>query len=861
MLNTIIGWPAPDQAEHRQGPRLGARRRGGRGHQAAARLRPGRRPSRSPTRSSRTPARSSTAAPQLHADWQPAYDAWRADNPERAALLDRLLAQELPDGWADALPTFAADPKGIATRAASGKVLDGAGAGAARAVGRLGRPGREQQHDDGGRAELDPDQPADQGLVRRPLRPDACTSASASTPWARSSAASRCSRLTRPYGGTFLCFSDYMRPAVRIAALMQLPAIYVWTHDSIGLGEDGPTHQPVEHLAALRAIPGLDVVRPADANETAVAWRTILEHNDRPGRAGPVPAEPADRGPDRRVARVGRRRRPGRLRPGRGRRRHAAGDHRQHRLRGADRPGRPNSRCRTAGSPTRVVSMPCREWFVEQDQAYRDEVLPAGDQGPGQHRGRRRPRAGATSSATPAASSASSTTARPPTRPRSTASSASPPDAVAAGRRAASPAIASDRQQREHTHDRPPGPAQRRRASPSGSTTSPASGIASGSLQKLIDDKHVVGVTTNPSIFAAALTNGAAYDEQVARARRQGRRRRPTPSSRSPPRTSAQACDIFRPTCEATGHQDGKVSIEVEPGPGPRHRRHGRPGQAAVRRRRPAERLHQDPGDPRGPAGDHPHARRGHQRQRHADLLPRPLPRRDERLPHRAGAGPRGRPRPVRDPLGRVVLRLPRRHRDRPAADRHRHRRGQRAQGQGRRRQRPAGLPGLRGGLLDRRAGRSWPARAPRPQRPLWASTGVKDPAYPDTLYVTELVAPRHRQHDAGEDPRRGRRPRRDHRRHDHRRTTTTRPRCSTTWPRSASSYQDVVETLETEGVVKFEKSWSELLDRRPVPAQRRRQGRPVSAGHRSTSRSSPDQAAYDAVLDAARRATRSPAG
>ena len=88
--------------------------------------------------------------------------------------------------------------------------------------------------------------------------------------------------LTRPYGGTFLVFSDYMRPAVRLAALMGLPVTYVWTHDSIGLGEDGPTHQPVEHLWALRAIPGLDVVRPGDANETVVAWRTVLEHTDRP---------------------------------------------------------------------------------------------------------------------------------------------------------------------------------------------------------------------------------------------------------------------------------------------------------------------------------------------------------------------------------------------------------------------------------------------------------------------------------------------------------------------------------------------------------------------------------------------------
>ena len=96
---------------------------------------------------------------------------------------------------------------------------------------------------------------------------------------------------TRPYGGTFLQFSDYMRPAVRLAALMRLPVIYVWTHDSIGLGEDGPTHQPIEHLAALRAIPGLDVVRPADANETAAAWTAILQQH-RPSR--PVCPEPAD---------------------------------------------------------------------------------------------------------------------------------------------------------------------------------------------------------------------------------------------------------------------------------------------------------------------------------------------------------------------------------------------------------------------------------------------------------------------------------------------------------------------------------------------------------------------------------------
>ena len=121
---------------------------------------------------------------------------------------------------------------------------------------------------------------------------------------------------TRPYGGTFLVFSDYMRPAVRLAALMKLPVIYVWTHDSIGLGEDGPTHQPVEHLTALRAIPGLDVVRPADANETAWAWRLALEHTDRPTALcltrQNLPIL------DRTACAGGRRRGQGRLHPGRG---------------------------------------------------------------------------------------------------------------------------------------------------------------------------------------------------------------------------------------------------------------------------------------------------------------------------------------------------------------------------------------------------------------------------------------------------------------------------------------------------------------------------------------------------------------
>src|SRR6201995_1547692 len=178
--------------------------------------------------------------------------------------------------------------------------------------------------------------------------------------------------LTRPYGGSFLVFSDYMRPAVRLAALMQLPATFVWTHDSIGLGEDGPTHQPVEQLDALRAIPGLDVVRPGDANETAVCWRTILQHRDRPagliltrqnvpvldrGEDGYASADGAARGGyvlagDAAVPEVIL---------------VATGSEVQIALDAKDL-------LAAEDVTARVVSMPCREWFVAQPLSYQDEV-------------------------------------------------------------------------------------------------------------------------------------------------------------------------------------------------------------------------------------------------------------------------------------------------------------------------------------------------------------------------------------------------------------------------------------------------------------------------------------------------------
>jgi len=309
---------------------------------------------------------------QLHAAWDEQVAAWSEVHPTERELFDRLTARQLPAGWADALPEFPADEKGIATRRASGKVLNAL----APVLPELW----------GGSADL-----AGSNDTTMSGEPSFVPEIHQTKMFA-GNAFGRVLHfgirehgmgailngialhgLTRPYGGTFLVFSDYMRPSVRLAALMGLPVTYVWTHDSIGLGEDGPTHQPVEHLWALRAIPGLDVVRPADANETIVAWRAILERADHPAalclsrqnlpvvdrntfgsaegtaKGGYILADASDGKPD--VILIG------------------TGSEVQlavsaSKLLAAD------------GVKARVVSVPCVEWFVEQDAAYQDEVLP-----------------------------------------------------------------------------------------------------------------------------------------------------------------------------------------------------------------------------------------------------------------------------------------------------------------------------------------------------------------------------------------------------------------------------------------------------------------------------------------------------
>jgi transketolase len=312
---------------------------------------------------------------EAHAEWTERFRAWREAEPERAALFDRMSKRRLPDGWAGALPTFAADEKGMATRKASGAVLNAI----APDLPELWGGSADLAESTNTTPEGEPSfLPEDRQSKMFPGGPYGRVLHFGVREHAMGAILNGIALHggTRPYGATFLVFSDYMRPAVRLAAIMQLPVTYVWTHDSIGLGEDGPTHQPVEHLSALRAIPGLDVVRPADANETVAAWHTILEHTDRPAglclTRQNVPT--FDRSPDSGFAA-------------------ASGVARGGYVLVDASNGRPDvilmatgsevqlavaarERLEAEGVPTRVVSMPCVEWFLEQDDSYRALVLP-----------------------------------------------------------------------------------------------------------------------------------------------------------------------------------------------------------------------------------------------------------------------------------------------------------------------------------------------------------------------------------------------------------------------------------------------------------------------------------------------------
>lgn len=309
---------------------------------------------------------------QARAQWQNSMDAWASAAPERFELFSRLQNGTLPEGWADSLPVYEAGSKAVATRKASGAALNSIAPILPELWGGSADLAGSNNTTINGEDSFGPTSistkdwnanPYGRNLhfgIREHAMGSILNGIALHGP-------------TRPYGGTFLVFSDYMRPAVRLAAIMNTPAIYVWTHDSIGLGEDGPTHQPIEHIASLRNIPNVAVVRPGDANETSQAWRAAVEHTTGPialaltrqdipvldgtrekaaeglFRGGYVLAEASTGSPE--VVLIG------------------TGSELQLAVAARDT-------LESEGVPTRVVSMPCLDWFESQDQAYRDSVIP-----------------------------------------------------------------------------------------------------------------------------------------------------------------------------------------------------------------------------------------------------------------------------------------------------------------------------------------------------------------------------------------------------------------------------------------------------------------------------------------------------
>ncbi|MFD7818110.1 transketolase [Streptomyces sp. NPDC059785] len=365
-MRTIIAWPAPNaqNTEASHGSALGAE------EIAATKRVLGFDPEQSFQVEPEVLDHARTAldrGAEAHAAWDKRIAEWRGAQPERARLFDRVVAGQLPEGWEEALPVFEPGTS-VATRAASGKVLQALGGVLPELWG--------GSADLAGSNNTTIDKNSSFLPEGNPL-PEA-------DPYGRTihfgirehSMAAEMNGIalhgnTRIYGGTFLVFSDYMRNAVRLSALMQLPVTYVWTHDSIGLGEDGPTHQPVEHLASLRAIPGLNVVRPADANETAIAWAEILRrHAEKPAphglalsRQGLPTYEPnPDAAKGGYVLRESSTGTPDVVLL-------ATGSEVQLAVAARDL-------LEAEGVGTRVVSMPSVEWFEEQPADYRERVLP-----------------------------------------------------------------------------------------------------------------------------------------------------------------------------------------------------------------------------------------------------------------------------------------------------------------------------------------------------------------------------------------------------------------------------------------------------------------------------------------------------
>ena len=378
-VRTIIGWPSPKKQNTGKihGSALGAEELAG--LKTILGFDPEKTFDVAPEVIEHTRSNAATRAADAKAAWQIKFDAWAKSNPERKELFDRVQSGEVPAELESALPVFASGTES-STRAASGKVLNAI----AKVMPELW----------GGSADLAESNNTTIDGAKSFVPKEWSTHEWTADPYGRilhfgireHAMGAIINGIvlhgnTRVYGGTFLIFSDYMRPAVRLAALMQVPSIFVWTHDSVALGEDGPTHQPIEQLATLRAIPGLDMVRPGDANEVAYAWKTMLER--RKGPAGialtrqNIPVFPRNEADETGAvfasaeltskgaytlidASNGS---PELILIGTGSEVQLAVEARKI--------------LEAEGIKTRVVSAPCVEWFDDQDDAYRSSVLPA----------------------------------------------------------------------------------------------------------------------------------------------------------------------------------------------------------------------------------------------------------------------------------------------------------------------------------------------------------------------------------------------------------------------------------------------------------------------------------------------------
>ncbi len=368
-LTTVIGWPLPNKAgDHSvHGSKIGGDEIAALKERLGFPQEPFAVDEDAVAHARRNAAERGKAARQA---WDEKFQAWQDANPERAALLQRVRDHKLPEDLS--LPVF--DEGKMSTRKASGEVLSALASqlpelwgGSADLAGSNNTtmkgepsflPESRQTHDWQGHKygrtlHFGIREHAMGGIVN----------------------GIALSGLTRPYGGTFMVFSDYMRPAVRLAAIMGVPSVFVWTHDSVGVGEDGPTHQPIEHLAALRAIPNLDVVRPADANETSVAWGEILRRTSNP--AGLVLSRqdlPTIARGDRYASADG-------VANGAYVLSEASGDAKVILIASGSEVSvalDAQDKLEADGIPTRVVSMPCQEWFDAMDDDYKESVLPSG---------------------------------------------------------------------------------------------------------------------------------------------------------------------------------------------------------------------------------------------------------------------------------------------------------------------------------------------------------------------------------------------------------------------------------------------------------------------------------------------------